>query len=91
MRIDAALGSEHHLIRSGPYGVVRNPIYTSMLWVVCATAVIVPPWPLFLISLLLFVIGTEIRVSTEEKLLEARFAGEFEEYKRSVGAYVPFL
>ncbi len=91
MRVDAALGSEHHLVKSEPYSFVRNPIYTSMLLVLCATAVIVASWQLFLTSLLLFVIGTEIRVRIEEKLLAARFAGEFEEYKRSVGAYVPFL
>jgi|SRR6266567_616717 len=91
LRVDAALGSEHHLVRSGPYGLVRNPIYTSMLCVLCATAVMVTPWQLFLISLLLFVMGTEIRVRTEEKLLASRFAGEFEEYKRSVGAYIPFM
>ena len=25
LRVDAALGSEHELVRSGPYGIVRNP------------------------------------------------------------------
>src|SRR5713226_2017262 len=40
LRVLAALGEDHHLVRSGPYGLVRNPIYTSMLLVLCATAVI---------------------------------------------------
>src|SRR5437763_9755022 len=31
LRVDAALGADHHLVRSGPYALVRNPIYTSML------------------------------------------------------------
>jgi len=44
LRIDAALGADHHLVRSGPYALVRNPIYTSMLLVDCATGVIVTPW-----------------------------------------------
>ncbi len=91
LRVDAALGSDHHLVRSGPYRFVRNPIYTSMLCILCATAVIVASWQLFLISLLIFMIGAEIRVRTEEKLLAARFAEEFQEYKRSVGAYIPFV
>src|SRR5438876_3198464 len=47
LRVDAALGAEHQLIRSGPYGLVRNPIYTSMLLVLCATAVVVTPWQSF--------------------------------------------
>ena len=91
LRVDAALGAEHQLIRSGPYGVVRNPIYTSMLLVLCATAVAVTPWPLFAASLVLFVIGTEIRVRTEERLLAARFGEEFQSYKQRVSAYIPFL
>ena len=91
LRVDAALGAEHQLIRSGPYGLVRNPIYTSMLLVLCATAVAVTTWPLFAASLVLFVIGTEIRVRTEERLLAARFGEEFQSYKQRVSAYIPFL
>jgi protein-S-isoprenylcysteine O-methyltransferase Ste14 len=91
LRVDAALGAEHQLIRSGPYRLVRNPIYTSMLLVLCATAVVVAPWQLFVPSLVLFVIGTEIRVRTEERLLAARFGGEFQHYRKSVPAYIPFL
>jgi protein-S-isoprenylcysteine O-methyltransferase Ste14 len=91
LRVDAALGAEHLLIRSGPYGLVRNPIYTSMLLVLCATAVVVAPWQLFAASLVLFVIGTEIRVRTEERLLAARFGEEFQSYKERVSAYIPFL
>ena len=91
LRIDAGLGADHKLVRSGPYGLVRHPIYTSMLVVLCATAVIVTPWSLFLLSLILLVVGTEIRVRTEEKLLASHFGDEFEDYKRAVPAYIPFL
>jgi protein-S-isoprenylcysteine O-methyltransferase Ste14 len=91
LRIDAGLGADHKLVRSGPYALVRHPIYTSMLVVMCAIAVIVTPWPLFLAALVLFVAGTEIRVHTEEKLLASHFGEEFQDYKRTVPAYIPFL
>ena len=91
LRIDAALGPDHHLVRSGPYALVRNPIYTSMLLVDCAIAVILTPWQLFLVALVVFIIGTEIRVRAEERLLASRFGEEFWEYKRSVPGYIPFL
>ena len=91
LRIDAALGSDHRLVRSGPYALVRNPIYTSMLLVLCAIAAVITGWQLFLPALALFVIGTEIRVRTEEKLLASRFGEEFQDYKKSVSAYVPYL
>ncbi|MCU1269450.1 MAG: Isoprenylcysteine carboxyl methyltransferase [Acidobacteriaceae bacterium] len=91
LRVDAALGAEHRLVRSGPYAVVRNPIYTSMLLVLCATAIIVAGWKLFTAALVLFIGGTEIRVRTEERLLASRFGEEFESYKHSVPTYLPFL
>ena len=91
LRVDAALGADHRLVRSGPYALVRNPIYTSMLMVLCATAVIIAGWELSVAALVLFVIGTEIRVRTEERLLASRFGEEFEAYKRSVHSYLPFL
>jgi protein-S-isoprenylcysteine O-methyltransferase Ste14 len=91
LRIDAALGAEHKLVRSGPYALVRNPIYTSMLLVLCAMAVVVAGWKLFLAALLVFIAGTEIRVRSEEKLLASHFDEGFHKYKREVPAYFPFL
>jgi protein-S-isoprenylcysteine O-methyltransferase Ste14 len=91
LRVDAGLGADHRLVRSGAYGLVRHPIYTSMLLVLCATAVVIATWQLFLTSIVLFIAGTEIRVCTEEKLLASRFGEDFQAYKRSVPAYIPFL
>ena len=91
LRADAALGADHKLVRAGPYSLVRNPIYLSMLLVICGIAVVVTTWPLFLAALAVFVIGTEIRVRAEEKLLASRFGEEFENYKKSTPAYIPFL
>ena len=91
LRMDAALGADHHLVRSGPYALVRNPIYTSMLLVDCAVGVIVTPWQLFIPAIVLFIVGTEIRVRTEEKLLAERFGEEFRQYKAEVRAYIPFV
>jgi protein-S-isoprenylcysteine O-methyltransferase Ste14 len=91
LRVVAGLGADHKLIRSGPYSLVRHPIYTSMLVVIFATGVVITPWPLFLGSLILFVVGTEIRVRTEERLLASQFGEEFHDYKREVPAYIPFL
>jgi len=91
LRADAALGAGHKLVRSGPYALTRNPIYTSMLLVLCAIAVVITGWKLFLAALLIFILGTEIRVRTEEKLLASCFGDEFQAYKRDVPAYIPFL
>jgi protein-S-isoprenylcysteine O-methyltransferase Ste14 len=91
LRADAALGPDHRLVSSGPYRLVRNPIYLSMLLLLCAIAVVITSWQRFLAALLIFVIGTEIRVCTEETLLASRFGTSFQHYKNKVPAYIPFL
>jgi len=89
-RIDAGLSADHELITSGPYRFVRHPIYTSMLGVLLGTGTLITPWWLLLPSLLLFIIGTEIRVRIEDNLLASQFGDRFAEYQKRVPAYIPF-
>lgn len=91
LRVDAALDTEHDLIRSGPYRFVRNPIYSSMLCVLLATALLVTPLWLFFIALAVFLLGTTIRIRAEEKLLAARFGEQFTAYRRFVPRLIPFV
>ena len=90
-RVDAGLNQDHELIVSGPYRVVRHPIYTSMLCLLCGTGFMITPLWLLLSAVVVFVVGTEIRIRTEDQLLSARFAEQFREYEHSVPAYIPFL
>jgi len=91
LRVDAVLINNHRLIRSGPYGIVRHPIYASMLCLLIATGTLIARWYLFVAALSLFLVGTEIRVFTEEKLLESLFGDEFRNYRRVVKGIVPLL
>jgi len=90
-RINAGLYADHELVRTGPYAVVRHPIYASMLLMLAATAALLtrPGWAAA--SVALFLIGTEIRVRTEDRLLASRFGDRFAAYRREVAAYIPFL
>jgi protein-S-isoprenylcysteine O-methyltransferase Ste14 len=51
---------------------------------------ITPLW-LLLLATTVFLVGTEIRVRLEDRLLATRFAERFREYEHSVPAYIPFL
>lgn len=88
-RIEAGLVVDHELVQSGVYGLVRHPIYTSMLFVIVATCLILAPLSLLPVSVLLYLLGTEIRVRAEEALLSERFGETFAAYRRRVPAYVP--
>ncbi len=90
-RFDAGLNAEHELVRHGPYAVVRHPIYTSLLCLLCGVGFVVAPWPLLALSIALFVAGTEIRVYVEENLLRGRFGEVFQKYQQSVRAYIPLV
>ena len=90
-RVDAGLSYDHELVTSGPYKLVRHPIYTSMLCLLLGTGFMVTPLWLFLLAVVVFLLGTEIRVRIEDRLLASRFAERFQEYARKVPAYIPFV
>jgi protein-S-isoprenylcysteine O-methyltransferase Ste14 len=90
-RIQAGLYEDHQLVRSGPYAVVRHPIYASLLALTLATGILMAQWQWLLVGLALCIAGNEIRVRTEDRLLEGRFGEDFREYRRKVRGYVPFV
>ena len=91
LRFDAAIGTEHELVRRGPYRLVRHPIYTSMLCVLWGIGFMAASSLLFVVATAVFLVGTEIRVRIEDRLLAARFGEQFKEYRRSTRAYLPLL
>lgn len=85
----ARLVEGHELITEGPYRFVRNPIYTGMLGMLVATGLALQHWIQLAVGIVLFAIGTVIRVRSEEKLLRAAFGKEFDDYARRVPAVLP--
>jgi protein-S-isoprenylcysteine O-methyltransferase Ste14 len=90
-RFDAGLNEDHQLVQSGAYRVVRHPIYTSMLCLLLGMGFLVTPLPLLGIAFLFVLAGTEFRVRIEDNLLASRFGTAFDDYRRRVAAYIPFL
>lgn len=90
-RYVAALSEDHELIQTGPYRYVRHPIYTSMFGMVLATGAAWTWWPMLVASVIVFLIGTEIRVREEDRLLAERFQDSFADYRSRVRAFIPFV
>jgi protein-S-isoprenylcysteine O-methyltransferase Ste14 len=90
-RINAGLYHDHELVHTGPYAVVRHPIYSSLLAMLLSTLLLLTSWQWAAVSVVFFIAGTEIRVRTEERLLASRFGEKFEQYRRQVPAYIPWL
>jgi protein-S-isoprenylcysteine O-methyltransferase Ste14 len=85
----ARLVEGHELVTSGPYRLVRNPIYSGLFGMAIATAgVLSQPWTIA-VGAPLFLAGTLIRVRAEERLLRARFGSRYDEFARRVPALLP--
>jgi protein-S-isoprenylcysteine O-methyltransferase Ste14 len=89
--LTARLIEGHKLATSGPYAYVRHPIYAGLLGMLVATGLAVSHWISLLAALLIFFIGTVIRVRSEDRLLREAFGEQFENYAQRVSAIVPGL
>jgi protein-S-isoprenylcysteine O-methyltransferase Ste14 len=84
------LQDEHRLIQSGIYGVIRHPLYLSLLLaapgfaLVFSSALLAP-------ILALTVLFVSVRISQEERLLKLQFGQSFSEYRRRTWALIPLL
>jgi protein-S-isoprenylcysteine O-methyltransferase Ste14 len=54
-RITAGLYEDHELVMTGPYALVRHPIYASLLAILVSTLFLLTPWEWCLVSLALFI------------------------------------
>ncbi len=81
----------HELITAGPFRVVRHPIYTGMMGLMLATGLALGTWQGLIAASLLYVLGTTVRISSEERLMRAQFGRAYEEYASRVPALFPLL
>lgn len=89
--LTARLVEGHKLATSGPYAYVRHPIYSGMLGMLLATGLAISRWGAVLAALIIFFIGTMVRVRSEERLLREAFGKEFDDYEHRVRTIIPGL
>jgi protein-S-isoprenylcysteine O-methyltransferase Ste14 len=82
--------SKGKLVTTGAYGVVRNPIYSSVtFFVLPAVALLTLTWVYFVPSVFLYA-GVMIFIGKEEEQLARAFGKEYEDYMARVDRLVPF-
>jgi protein-S-isoprenylcysteine O-methyltransferase Ste14 len=82
--------SKGKLVTTGAYGVVRNPIYSSVtFFILPAVALLTLTWVYFIASIFLYA-GVTIFIGTEEKQLTQVFGKEYKDYTARVDRLVPF-
>jgi len=78
----------HRLIRSGPYALVRHPIYTGLLVAMLGTAVAVDRVR-GLLGLAIIIASLARKLRLEEKWLTEELGEEYTQYRREVRALIP--
>lgn len=85
---DVTIRQEHKLIRTGPYKLIRHPIYTGMLLALAGTVLVTGEYRGILgFAVVLF--GFIKKARKEESFLQTQFGEEFEEHKRLTGFFLP--
>jgi len=87
--LEARVLEDHELVTTGPYAIVRNPIYTGIYALMIATGFAFSTWPATLVAIPIYWIGTKLRVSSEEQMLRARFGPAFDAYAARVPPIFP--
>lgn len=77
------------LVTSGPFGVVRNPIFAAMLPASLGLALMVPSWVAILGVVAMFVaVEMQVRL-VEEPYLRRAHGAAYDEYAARVGRFLP--
>jgi len=95
LRLGASLTSLPHpqphatLVQTGPYRVVRHPMYAGGILLACGWALVAHGW-LTLIYAAVLVVLLDIKSAREERWLVEKFP-EYPDYQRRVPKLIPFV
>ena len=80
----------HELITTGPYAVVRHPIYTGILTGFLGMAIAISQVRGFIVFVLIFLVFW-LKLRMEEEWMRSQFGETYATYARKTAALVPYL
>lgn len=84
------LKEDHQLVERGPYRLVRHPIYTGILSMCVATAIVLGHLAGSIGVAIVFV-SFWIKLIREEKVMLNRFPDKYAAYRQRVKRLIPFV
>jgi protein-S-isoprenylcysteine O-methyltransferase Ste14 len=85
----AQLFKDHQLVTSGPFAIVRNPMYVGFIMAAFGALLIYSTWMTLIFACLSPL--SAIRAHREEAALSAEFGGQWVEYCKRVPTFFPRL
>jgi protein-S-isoprenylcysteine O-methyltransferase Ste14 len=83
--------ADHSLVQTGPFALIRNPIYVALFGMMVANAMALGHAINLAASIPIYIVGTLMRVGIEEKLLRAMFGTAYDDYARRVKRFIPAI
>jgi protein-S-isoprenylcysteine O-methyltransferase Ste14 len=81
--------ADHRVIDTGPYGIVRHPIYTGILLACLLSAIAVGAWT-SIVGFVLMTAGFWLKARIEEAVLSRELGAEYAAYRSRVPMLLPF-
>jgi protein-S-isoprenylcysteine O-methyltransferase Ste14 len=78
----------HKIVRSGPYSIVRHPIYSGFMLATLGTAIVFGTVG-GLVSTALVMLSWGYKSRLEERYMVQQFGAEYEDYRRDVKGLIP--
>lgn len=85
----AGVYRDHELITTGPYAVVRHPLYSAVAVLWLATALGMVNWLLLALWPAMLAIMILVPMRQEDDLLRTKFGPEYERYARRTSRLIP--
>ena len=87
---EVAVKQDHELIQRGPYRLVRHPIYSGLLLMTLATAVVYGQLG-SLVGVGFVALAFWLKLTQEEVVMAEHFPDQYPDYGRRVKALIPFV
>lgn len=84
------LKRDHQLIRTGPYAIVRHPIYSGFMLAALGTAFVYGELH-ELLAFVLILIAWTYKSRLEEAFLVEQFGADYDQYRKQVKGLIPFV
>jgi protein-S-isoprenylcysteine O-methyltransferase Ste14 len=85
----APIAPPQHLVVTGLYRYVRNPMYVAVIAVILGQALLFGDWRLLVYGALFWLACHAFVVSFEEPTLERTFGADYETYRANVPRWIP--
>jgi protein-S-isoprenylcysteine O-methyltransferase Ste14 len=89
--ISLEIRSEHRLVRTGVYRLIRHPMYSSFFLLALAQLLLLPNWFAGASGLVGVGLLYAFRIRQEERIMLARFGASYQAYMASTKRLIPWL